>query len=79
MGIKTVALHADFYGRRFEMFKTVNSGENKPLTCVAIWGVTDAPAAAGDNYNLISPFGGLITEKYEIKTSFDTVHAVMSK
>lgn len=75
----TVALHADFYGRLFEMFKTVNSGENKPLTCVAIWGVTDAPNATGYNYNLISPFGGLITEKYEIKTSFDTVHAVMSE
>ena len=75
----TIALHADFYGRLFEMFKTVNSGENKPLTCVAIWGVMDAPTATGYNYNLLSPYGGLITEKYEIKTSFDTVHSVMSK
>ena len=75
----TVALHADFYGRLFEMFKQVNSGETKPLTCVAIWGVMDAPTATGYNYNLISPYGGLITEKYEIKNSFDTVHAVMSK
>ena len=75
----TVALHADFYGRLFEMFKQVNSGETKPLTCVAIWGVMDAPTATGYNYNLISPYGGLITEKYEIKTSFDTVHCVMSK
>ena len=39
----------------------------------------DAPTATGYNYNLISPYGGLITEKYEIKNSFDTVHAVMSK
>ncbi|MBE5795179.1 MAG: hypothetical protein E7323_10935 [Clostridiales bacterium] len=75
----TIALHADYYGRLFEMFKTVNSGENKPLTCVAIWGVMDAPTATGYNYNLISPYGGLITEKYELKTSFDTVHSVMSK
>ncbi len=75
---ETVALHADYYGRLFEMFKTVNSGETKPLTCVAIWGIQDAPTATGYNYDLISPFGGLITENYEIKTSFDTVHAVMS-
>ena len=75
----TVALHADFYGRLFEMFKKVNSGDEKPLTCVAIWGMTDAPTATGYNYNLISPYGGLVTEKYQIKTSFDTVHSVMSK
>ncbi|MBQ8312965.1 MAG: endo-1,4-beta-xylanase [Clostridia bacterium] len=75
----TVALHADFYGRLFEMFKRVNSGENKPLTCVAIWGVTDNPYATGYNYNLLSPYGGLVTENYAIKTSFDTVHGVMSK
>ncbi len=76
---QTVALHADYYGRLFDMFKTVNAGEAKPLTCVAIWGVTDMPTATGYNYNLISPYGGLITERYEIKTSFDTVHAIMSK
>jgi len=75
----TVALHADYYGRLFEMFKTVNSGEGKPLTCVAIWGLTDAPNATGYNYNLLSPYGGLITEKYQIKTAFDTVHRVMSE
>lgn len=75
----TVALHADFYGRLFEMFKRVNSGENKPLTCVAIWGVTDNPYATGYNYNLLSPYGGLVTENYAIKTSFDMVHGVMSK
>ena len=75
----TVTLHADYYGRLFEMFKTVNSGESKPLTCVAIWGLTDAPNATGYNYNLLSPYGGLITEKYQIKTAFDTVHRVMSE
>ncbi|MBQ4640471.1 MAG: endo-1,4-beta-xylanase [Clostridia bacterium] len=76
---ETVALHADFYGRLFEMFKEVNSGEEKPLTCVAIWGVTDNPTATGYNYNLLSPYGGLVTEKYQIKTAFDTVHKVLSE
>jgi len=73
----TIDLHADFYGRLFEMFKKVNSGEEKPLTCVAIWGVTDNPTATGYNYNLLSPYGGLVTEKYQIKHAFDRVHAVL--
>lgn len=75
----TIALHADFYGRLFEMFKKVNSGVEKPLTCVAIWGVTDNPTATGYNYNLLSPYGGLVNEKYEIKTAFDAVHGIMNK
>ena len=73
----TVALHADFYGRLFEMFKKVNSGEEKPLTCVAIWGVTDNPTATGYNYNLLSPYGGLVTEKYAIKEAFDRVYKAL--
>ena len=76
---ETIALHADFYGRLFDMFKRVNSGEQKPLTCVAIWGVTDHPTATGYNYNLLSPFGGLVTEKYEIKHAFQNVYDVLSK
>ena len=73
----TVALHADYYGRLFEMFCRVNSGESKPLTCVAIWGVTDNPKATGYNYNLISPYGGLVTEKYAIKEAFDRVYKAL--
>ncbi len=74
----TIALHTDYYAHLFEMFKRVNEGETKPLTCVAIWGIADAPNATGYNYDLLSPYGGLITEKNEIKTSFDAVHNVMS-
>ncbi len=74
----TVALHADYYGRLFEMFMEVNSGDVKPLTCVAIWGVTDHPTATGYNYNLLSPYGGLFTERYEVKDAFRNVQNVLS-
>ena len=71
------AEHAAFYGRLFkEAFIPVNSGEEKPLTAVCIWGIADCPQLPHDNYSwkLNSPYGGLITENYEIKTSFDTVY-----
>ena len=68
--------HAVFYGRLFkEAFIPVNSGAEKPLTAVCIWGIADCPQLPQSHYSwkLNSPYGGLITEKNEIKTSFDTV------
>ncbi len=73
------AKHADYYARLFNVFKEANAGDVKPLTCVAIWGLTDNPYAQGYVYNLNSPYGGLITEDNKIKTSFDAVHAELSK
>ncbi|MBR2054357.1 MAG: endo-1,4-beta-xylanase [Clostridia bacterium] len=73
------AKHADYYARLFQVFIDANAGDVKPLTCVAIWGLTDNPTAQGYVYNLNSPYGGLITEKNQIKTSFDAVHAVLNK
>ena len=71
------AEHAAFYARLFtEVFLPANAGENKPLTAVCIWGVADCPQLPKSNYiwKLNSPYGGLITEKNEIKTSFDAVY-----
>ena len=72
--------HAAFYARLFrEAFMTANSGENKPLTAVCIWGLLDCPQLPRDNYSwkLNSPYGGLFTEKFQVKTSFDAVwHAL---
>ena len=73
------AKHAEYYAKLFRTFKEANAGEVKPLTCVAIWGLTDNPTAQGYVYNLNSPYGGLITERNQIKNAFDAVHAEMSK
>lgn len=70
------AEHAAFYARLFtEVFIPANAGEAKPLTAVCIWGVNDCPQLPQSDYTwkLNSPYGGLITEKNEIKTSFDEV------
>jgi len=73
--------HAQFYAKLFDTFMGLHSEEGNPLNGVSIWGLTDYPNEPKGTYtyNLNSPYGGLITEKYELKTSFDTVHSVMSK
>ena len=73
--------HAEVYGKLFQVFKDVNAGEDKPLTCVAIWGLTDYPNVPKDNYvyKLNSPYGGLITEKYAIKPAFVNVYNTLNE
>ena len=72
--------HVEFYGELFKVFMEVNAGEEKPLTCVAIWGLTDYPNVPKDNYvyKLNSPYGGLVTEKYEIKPAFEKVYEILN-
>ena len=74
---ETVKAHANFCGQLFEVFKKINAGEHKPLTCVAFWGVQDNPNASEYSYRMNGPHGGLITEDYQVKTSFDAIHQVM--
>ena len=72
--------HAAFYARLFtEVFLPANAREQKPLTAVCIWGVTDCPQLPKNNYiwKLNSPYGGIITEKGAIKTSFDAVYRAL--
>ncbi len=74
--------HAAFYARLFtEVFLPANAGEKKPLTAVCIWGVSDCPQLPQSHYTwkLNSPYGGLITEKNEIKTSFDAVYHALKQ
>lgn len=68
--------HAAFYSELFETFKAANAGSSSPLTGVTIWGVNDIPVKTNMNqysWKLNSSFGGLLTEKNEIKTSFDAI------
>ncbi len=74
--------HAAFYGKLFEMFKSINTQESAPLTAVCIWGINDIPVMNQWNYyswKLNSPYGGLLTEKNRIKTSFESVYAALQK
>ena len=61
------------------MFVPADAGEEKPLTAVCIWGITDAPTSDPNNYvyKLNSPYGGLLTLQGRIKTSFDAMYRAL--
>lgn len=74
------AEHAEFYAKLFtDVFVPADAGEEKPLTAVCIWGITDAPTSDPNNYvyKLNSPYGGLLTLQGKIKTSFDAMYRAL--
>lgn len=77
---KQAEKHAAYYAQLVNVFKGLQKEDGvNPLTCVAIWGLLDCPQLPKNNYTyqLNSPYGGLMTEKYELKPVFDTVHATL--
>ncbi len=69
--------HAAFYGKMFRMLAGINErlGRNV-LTGVTIWGVQDVTPNPWNEYSwkLNSTYGGILTEKGELKTSFDAMY-----
>ena len=75
------AEHAAFYGRMFEMLRDINRELGRDvLTSVTIWGVSDVTPNAWNEYTwkLNGTFGGILTEKGEIKTSFDAMYDALA-
>ncbi len=72
-----MAEHAAFYGKMFGMLRGINAelGRNV-LTSVTIWGVNDVTPNPWNEYvwKLNSTWGGILTEKGEIKTAFDAMY-----
>lgn len=73
--------HAEFYAKLFKMFMSLYNGNENPLNCVAIWGLTDYPNVPKGNYvyNLNSPYGGLIDEKLNYKDAFVKVYEALKQ
>ncbi|MBQ8202323.1 MAG: endo-1,4-beta-xylanase [Clostridia bacterium] len=71
------AQHAEYYGRLFKVFASVNSGDARPLTSVAIWGVKDCNDLPTNHYTykLNGPYCGLFDLKLNVKNAFKTVYA----
>lgn len=76
---ESVKKHAEYYAKLFEIFKEVNSGENKPLTVVNMWGAVDCSNLPETHYSwkLNSPYGGLFDVKYNPKSAYDAVVEVL--
>ncbi len=74
--------HAAFYGQMFEMLGSINASLGRDvLTSVTIWGVNDVTPNSYNTYTwkLNSTFGGILTEKDRIKTSFDAMYDALNK
>ena len=75
------AEHAAFYGRMFAMLGGINRelGENV-LTNVTIWGVNDVTPNSWNEYTwkLNGTWSGILTERGEIKTSFDAMYDALN-
>ena len=69
--------HAAFYGKMFEMLAGINAEIGRDaLNCVTIWGVNDVTP---NNWNVYTwkfngTWAGILTEKNELKTSFDAMY-----
>ena len=75
------AEHTAFNGRMFDMLAGINGKIGRDaLTSVTVWGVSDVTPNAWNEYvwKLNSTYGGLLTEKGEIKTSFDAMYDALA-
>lgn len=74
--------HAAFYGKMFEMLAGINDELGRTvLNGITIWGVNDVTP---NNWNLYTwklngTWSGILTEKNELKTSFDAMYDALNK
>lgn len=73
--------HALFYKNLMKALVEVNSGEEKPLTCIAIWGLTDMGYVDESSYGYRQngPYCGLFTPGYYVKDAFYDVYVMLKE
>lgn len=73
--------HALFYKNLMKALVEVNSGEEKPLTCIAIWGLTDMGTIDESSYSYKQngPYCGLFTPGYYVKDAFYDVYVMLKE
>lgn len=75
----TVTQHGEFYKKLFQAYIDVNSGDDKPLKAVSIWGIVDIPGLdpADYSYTMNGPYCGLFDENLAVKPSFVNIYNLM--
>ncbi len=73
--------HALFYKNLMKALVEVNNGEQKPLTCIAIWGLTDMGYIDESSYSYRQngPYCGLFTPGYYVKDAFHDVYVMLKE
>ena len=73
--------HALFYKLLMKALVEVNSGEEKPLTAISIWGITDMGYIDESSYayKMNGPYCGLFTPGYYVKDAFYDVYVMLKE
>ncbi len=73
--------HALFYKNLMKALVEVNSGEEKPLTCIAIWGLKDMGYIDESSYSYRQngPYCGLFDPGYYVKDAFHDVYVMLKE
>lgn len=76
---ETLALHGEYYKKLFQAYLEINSGEEKPLKAISIWGIIDEPDLKPTDYSfkMNGPYCGLFNEKLAVKDAFKNVHDLL--
>lgn len=76
---ETLAKHGEYYKKLFQAYLELNSGEEKPLKAISIWGIIDEPDLEPDDYSfkMNGPYCGLFNENLAVKDSFKNVHDLL--
>lgn len=76
---ETLALHGEYYKKLFQTYLELNSGDDKPLKAISIWGIVDIPELTPDDYSfkMNGPYCGLFDEKLAVKDAFKNVHDLL--
>lgn len=76
---ETLAKHAEFYKKLFQAYLDINSGDEKPLTAVTIWGIVDNPDLDPEDYSFTmnGTYCGLFDENLGVKGAFINIHDLM--
>lgn len=71
--------HSTYYAELIERLVDINSGDEKPITGISIWGLVDAPDTTPSDYHYRQngPYCGLFNESYEVKDSFHKVYEML--
>lgn len=76
---ETLTAHGEFYKKLFQAYLELNSGDEKPLKAISIWGIIDEPDLKPDDYSfkMNGPYCGLFDENLAVKDAFKKVHDLM--
>lgn len=76
---ETLAAHGEFYKKLFQAYLELNSGDEKPLKAISIWGIVDEPDLTPSDYSfkMNGPYCGLFNEKLAVKPAFKNVHDLL--